>query len=275
MVCVFDDTGRPCSVAANCNFGCLGSYCTVACNTGADCPNGYGCMGIGSPPTRVCVKAEVPCDTGSTASCVGPAFCDVTVQMVVGGCTTQCTSASDCPQRAAGFQPWSCDLAAGGLCRRPPDVFGPLPNGATPAQYACNAQSVVVNVCNDAQHIDYGAFDIPNPPAVSCGATMTTAGIATDSCVDSCRYQGSCPFGFACTAVGSLGAGRIGLCLPTGGGEVGAPCVHDSDCVFGYCPSGTLKCSRDCTADGVCPGGTTCTPAGGPAVEGQPFRRCQ
>jgi hypothetical protein len=104
---------------------------------------------------------------------------------------------------------------------------------------------------------------------------MTTPGIPTDSCVDSCRYQGGCPFGFACTAVGNLAGARIGLCLPTGPGEVGAPCAHDGDCVFGYCPSALLKCSRDCTADGVCPTGSTCTPAGGPAVEGQPFRRCE
>ena len=115
----------------------------------------------------------------------------------------------------------------------------PLQNGATPAQYACdpNDADAVVNVCNDAQHIDYQAFDIPNPPGVSCSATTTTAGIATDSCVDSCRYQGSCPYGFACVGVGSVGSSRIGLCLPTGGGEVGAPCSHDGDCVFGYCPS--------------------------------------
>jgi hypothetical protein len=197
----------------------------------------------------------------------------VSSQLVVGGCTTVCSSASDCPQRAAGFSPWSCD--AGGICRRPADVFGPLQNGATPAQYACNAQGMPVNVCNDNQHIDYQAFDFPNPPAVSCSATTTTAGIATDSCVDSCRYQGSCPYDFACVGVGNLGSARIGLCLPTGAGEVGATCAHDGDCVFGYCPSALGKCSRDCTGDGVCPSGSTCTAAGGLPVEGAPFRRCQ
>jgi hypothetical protein len=56
---------------------------------------------------------------------------------------------------------------------------------------------------------------------------------------------------------------------------VGAACTQDGECVFGYCPSATMKCSRDCTKDGVCPGGTTCTAVGGPSVEGLPFRRCQ
>ena len=271
--CAFDDTGRPCTAGSTCNFGCLTSqqYCTSICATGADCPNGYGCMAVNGQ--NLCVKAEAPCSTGSAAACIAPAACDTSLQLLVTGCTLVCNTAADCPQRAAGLSPWTCD--AGGICRRPPDVYGPLQNGATPAQYACNEEGVTVNVCNDGQHIDYGAFDIPNPPVVSCSATTTTAGIATDSCVDSCRYQGSCPYGFACTAVGSVGANRIGLCLPTGGGEVGAACVHDGDCVFGYCPSALGKCSRDCTGDGICPTGSTCTAAGAPAVEGQPFRRCQ
>jgi hypothetical protein len=273
--CAFDDTGLPCSSASNCNFGCLGTYCTVACNTGADCPNGYGCTGVGNPAVRVCVQAEAICSTTDTSACLGSLFCDVTPQMVVGGCTTACTTASDCPQRAAGLSPWTCDVASGGLCRRPPDVYGPLPTAFTPAQYACNVSSMEVNVCNDAQHIDFVAFDVPTPPSVTCGASTTTPGIATDSCVDSCTYQGGCPFGNACVAVGSINGNRIGLCLPVGAGEVGSSCAHDGDCVFGFCPSSTMKCSRDCSADGVCPGGTTCTAGGGPPVEGLPFRRCQ
>ncbi len=276
LYCADDDTGRACTVATTCNFGCLTSqqYCTNNCTTGADCPNGYGCMVVSNQ--RICVKAEAPCDATDASACIAPAACDTSAQMVVSGCTLVCASASDCPQRAAGFAPWSCDT--GGICRRPPDVFGPLQNGATPAQYACdpNEADAVVNVCNDDQHIDYQAFDFPMAPVVSCTATMTTAGIATDSCVDSCRYQGSLPrSGSHVVGVGSVGSSRIGLCLPTGGGEVGASCTHDSDCVFGYCPSALGKCSRDCTGDGVCPGGTTCTAAGGPPVEGAPFRRCQ
>jgi hypothetical protein len=273
MYCAADDTGRLCNAAATCNFACLTSqqYCTKTCGSGSDCPNGYGCMTVSGQ--NVCVKAEAPCAMGDTAACIAPAACDTSAQMVVGGCTTVCNSAADCPQRAAGLSPWTCD--AGGICRRPSDVYGPLQNGATPAQYACDAAGTTVNVCNDDQHIDYTAFDIPPDPVVSCTATTTTAGIATDSCVDSCRYQGGCPWGFGCVALGSLGTGRIGLCLPEGIGEVSAACTHHSDCAFGYCAATLGKCSRDCTADGICPDGTTCTAAGGPDVEGQPFRRCQ
>jgi hypothetical protein len=159
------------------------------------------------------------------------------------------------------------------MCRRPADVYGPVEGGATPAQYVNDCKGQVVNVCNDNQHIDFTAFTIPNPPAAACGAQTTTNGVPGDSCVNSCRYQGGCSYGFACVAVGGIGNGRIGLCLPTGFIEVGAPCANDTQCAFGYCLNG--KCSRDCTQDGICPNGTTCVAGGGPAVEGKPFMRCQ
>jgi len=273
--CVLSDVGRTCTASTNCNFGCLTgpAYCTMPCSSGSDCPNGYGCEAVGTPSVSVCVKAEVPCDT-DTSGCIAAAACDTSATLVVASCTLACTTASDCPQRAAGFDAWTCD----GLCRRPPDVYGPLPQGSTPAQYACDGSGTVVNLCNDAQHIDFVAFDIPGPPAVSCSATTTTAGIATDSCVDSCTYQGGCAFGYACTALGSVNGGgaRVGLCLPAlGGGEIGASCASSDECAFGYCNTTSGTCSRDCTADDLCTTGSTCTASGSIPVEGLPFKRCQ
>jgi hypothetical protein len=133
----------------------------------------------------------------------------------------------------------------------------------------------VVNVCNDAQHIDYQALDVPPAPAVSCPSTMTVSGTATDSCVDSCTYQGGCIYGYTCVALGSVNGTRIGLCVPAGQGQVGSPCALGQECEFGYCPTSTGKCSRDCTADGVCPAGSSCVPGGGPDVNGQPFMQCE
>lgn len=90
----------------------------------------------------------------------------------------------------------------------------------------------------------------------------------------SCRYH---PSGFACSALGSLGSSsRIGLCLPALGlGAVGAACNEDADCFFGYCNRTAKKCSRDCSKDGLCPTGSSCVAAGGPAVEGLAFKRCE
>jgi hypothetical protein len=273
--CAGNDVGRNCNAAATCNFGCLTGpgYCTASCGNGSDCPNGYGCMLVSGQ--QICVKAEAPCSTSPPADvskCIAPAACDESPNLIVGGCTLACNTAADCPRRAAGLAPWSCD----GLCRRPADVVGPLPGGSTPSEWACDANNVVLNMCNDAEHIDFQQFIIPNPPAVNCvNQTMTTPGLPGDSCVDSCRYQGGCIFGFACTAVGNVGGSRVGLCLPTGGGGIGAVCSSDTQCLYGYCSTG--KCSRDCTADGVCPGGASCVAVGGPAptVEGAPFKRCQ
>lgn len=267
-LCVLSDVGRACTAAANCEYACLTGpgYCTMPCASGSDCPNGYGCQMVASQ--SVCVKAEVGCD-GAPNKCVVPAACDT--NFILSSCTLACNTAADCPQRAAGLAAWTCN----GICQRPGDVYGPLGQGV-PAEYLCNAQSTVVNACNDGQHMDFNQFTVPAPPAVSCAATMTTPGVAGDTCVDSCRYQGGCAFGFMCTAVGSVGNNRIGLCLPAlGGGEVGANCTRDGDCAFGYCNRTAGRCSRDCTSDGVCPTGSTCTAAGAPSVEGLPFRRCE
>lgn len=267
MYCAGEDTGRTCTAGGDCNYACVTNqqYCTKQCSTGADCPNGYGCQPYAGQ--KVCVLAEAYCESGSQCTVA----CDTSATLWVSGCTTQCTSAADCPQRAAGLSPWSCN---GGYCSRPADVVGPLPGG-DPALYVNNCQGKVVNVCNDNQHMDFTAFTIPNPPAAACGAQTPTDGAPGDSCVNSCRYQGGCSYGFACVAVGGINNNsvRIGLCLPTGFIEVGAPCANDTQCAFGYCVNN--KCSRDCTKDGICPGGTTCVDGGTPAVEGQPFKRCQ
>jgi hypothetical protein len=268
--CVADDVGRPCNVPSACNFACFvpgPQYCTVPCATGADCPNGYGCMPVSGQ--RVCIKAEADADQcqGANKKCIVPAACDDTI--LVTSCTLACDTPADCPERAAGLPPWTCD----GLCRRPQGVVGPLPEGA-PAEYAClNGQ--VVNLCNDGQHIDFANFTQPSPPALNCPVNVSVQGSPGDSCVDSCRYQGGCPYGYACRAAASLdnGASAVGLCMPTGFGEVGAACAKDGDCAFGWCAKG--KCSRDCTADGVCPTGSTCVPTGNPPVEGLTGKRCE
>lgn len=271
--CMLSDVGRACTQASDCQYACVTStkYCTSLCNSGSDCPNGWGCMNVSGQ--NVCVKAAAACDTGAAQDCIVPAACDTSAAMVVSGCTLACSSAADCPQRAQGLPAWTCD----GLCRRPSGVYGPLEGGSIPAQWACNLASQVVNVCNDSQHIDFSAFTIPNAPSVNCSSPITTDGLPGDACVDSCRYQGGCPWAFTCSALGSLGASsRIGLCLPgMGAGQVGATCSKDADCFFGYCNRTAKKCSRDCTKDGLCPTGSTCSPAGGPAVEGLAFRRCE
>jgi hypothetical protein len=268
--CIAHDIGRTCDMADDCLFACLttNGYCTSTCNSGADCPNGYGCMPVGSPATNVCVRTSADCAADST-QCVVPAACDSSPTLVVSSCTIACNTAADCPQRALSLPPWTCD----GLCRRPGDVSGPLPGGFEPAQWACNGSNTVVNVCGDGLHLDFDTFTQPNPPAVSCGAPTTTDGLPGDACLDSCRLGAGCPYGFACAGLAEVGGQRIGLCMTAGGGEVGANCAKNIDCVFGTCQSG--KCSRDCSKDGLCPDGSQCVNVGGTAIEGFPAKRCQ
>ncbi len=275
--CAPSDIGKPCTSGTNCNYACLvaQNYCTGNCTTAADCPNGWGCMPVGGE--RICVKAAATCDGVDNSKCVVPAACDLSPALIVGSCTLACTDPSDCPQRALGMSPWTCD----GLCRRPSGdgtaVYGPLEGGTTPPQWACNGLGQVVNVCGDGQHVDFNTFMIPEPPVVDCSSNTTTKGLPGDACVDSCRYVGGCPFGYTCAAVGSIGASnRIGLCLPSfGSAKIGALCTRHADCFFGYCNLTKGKCSRDCSWDGFCPTGSSCVRGGGPDVESLPFRRCE
>ena len=269
--CLEDDTGRTCTDPSVCNFACLTTqqYCTVGCASGSDCPGGYGCMAVGSPAQNVCVKLEAYCGVDPSV-CIAPSACDADLDLIVEGCTSVCSTAADCPQRAAPLGDWTCEA---GICKRPADVFGPLPGGYTPPEYYCDQFGSPINLCNDGLTVDFNNFTTPSPPAVDCGAPQTTPGSPTESCVNSCRYQGGCSYNFACVAVSAIGSERIGLCLPRGGVATGLSCSSNTACEFGYCNNGI--CTRDCTADGVCPAGLSCVAGGTPNVEGQPFRRCQ
>lgn len=267
QVCRASDIGRACNAAGQCNFACLSplNHCTSECDNASDCPNGYGCADAGG--TKVCVRLSADC-AADTSQCVAANVCDTS--LVVSSCSMACASAADCPQRASGLPPWTCD----GLCRRPPDVYGPLPGGYEPAQWSCNFNGDVVNVCNDGLHIDFDAFTQPAAPSVNCNAPSTTDGLPGDACLDSCRYRGGCAFGFACSGLAELSSGRIGLCVYSGGEEVGSACASNGECAFGLCSEAGV-CSRDCSRDGVCPSGSSCVAQGGPLIEGLPYKICQ
>jgi hypothetical protein len=265
--CADADVGLACNVMApgTCNYACVTpGYCTTQCTSGADCPNGYGCATVSAQ--KVCVRAEEYCGMGETCTSLE---CDNSI--LASGCTLPCSSASDCPQRASILTPWTCSTT----CVRPGDVYGPLGQGTT-ASYACNGSNVEVNLCNDAQHIDLTTGTVPTPPSISCPVSMSVDGTTGDVCLDTCRYAGACAFGYACVGIGDISNTRVDVCMPSqGAGEVGATCTTNGDCAFGYC-SGSV-CSRDCSADGICPTGSTCTAVGGsyPDVEGIAFKRCQ
>jgi hypothetical protein len=269
--CAGRDVGKACTAATapqDCNFACTPqSYCTIPCQSGADCPTAYGCAPVGGQ--NVCVRVAAFCGDDPSV-CIVPAACDGS--RLFAGCTISCNSAADCPRRPAGLDAWTCN----GLCQQPQTVWGPLPGGASAEWWESCLVGAPVNLCNDGQHIDFQHESIPLPPVLACDSDTSTPGVPGDTCADTCRYEGGCPYGFGCSAIGQTATvSRLGLCLPTGGGEIGAPCTWDGDCVFGYC-TGANRCSRDCTADGVCPKGASCNPTSPTdLVEGKPFRRCE
>ena len=126
---------------------------------------------------NLCVKLESYCGQ-STAECIAASACDADVDMIVEGCTSVCNTAADCPQRAAPLTDWTCE---GGICKRPSDVFGPLPGGSSPVEYYCDQFQNVINLCNDGLTIDFTNFTVPSPPFVDCFASQTTTGNASGS----------------------------------------------------------------------------------------------
>lgn len=278
--CLASDVGRSCAGSADCNFACLSppGHCTMPCVNGYDCANGYGCMAVGSPAQRVCVRVESFCTAGVGAECVAQAAC-VTGDTVIDACTIACESSADCPQRAGFLTPWTCATSGplAGLCDRPADVYGPLPGGYQPTEWFCSESTGnTYNLCGDGQHINFDTFSIPPPPSgLDCGSETTTAGAAGDACLNTCRYQGGCPYDYACVGLSEKNGQRYGLCLPTGPTDVGGFCQKDGDCAFGYCLLDKHECSKDCSKDGLCPTGSTCTPGNPPSVEGVPFKRCE
>lgn len=276
--CVQGDVGRLCSSDDECNSKCLPNqgYCTSQCSSGGDCPNGFGCASTGSG--KVCVKVAIYCDQRdpSAGTCAPQgAACDPGSGLIVQSCTTRCQFDSDCPQRALGLAPWRCN-PGDGYCDRPNDIFGPVPGGRS-TEYACQylGSGPVRNLCNDGLQTNVDAWTNIDPPFVNCYANDTTLGKPGDMCIDTCRYQGGCQFGTYCAALTSVGnPWRVGVCLPTGHGEIGDPCTRHRDCAFGYCNLNTNKCSRDCSADDICPSGSTCV-ATGVFVETKPFKRCE
>jgi len=246
-ICAFDDDGKPCSgtggeCADFCMTGPGANYCTSECANGSQCPAGWGCsVPIGG--TRVCLRLDKDCGVGS--DCAGQ-ICD-NQTLIVNGCTMQCSSAYDCPQRPSNLPMWSCE---GGVCFRPGDVFGPASKTEI-TSWACNAQGTPVNVCNDGLTFD-------SPPTLTCNETVTVP--TKTPCVTSCLPTGGCGQGFACVNnIVGLGNPAIPtpICIRAGFVEIGQPCTKNEDCMFGVC-STAKKCTRDCSADQVCPKGFAC-----------------
>lgn len=258
--CAFDDDGKPCNGTGQCGDACAAlGYCSSECNTALDCPGGWGCVGA-STGGKACVRLDQLCDASNYSACLSQAHCD-NETMLVGGCTIQCTTVNDCPQRALGLPTWYCNQ---GVCIRPDDVWGAVPKGDT-TQWACEPyNNTVVNLCADALTFDAA-------PALTCPVSVSVP--TSGGCVQSCRYSGGCGYGWGCVGLGEMAGQRVGICIRAGAGEVGQGCANNEDCLFSLCDNGT--CSRDCTVDGVCPTGFSCIAGGSPNVEGMQYRICK
>ncbi len=265
--CVPDDIGTPCTVStsAPCVRFCVGNpvsgmqaHCTRECRSGADCPAGYGCQdsGIG---TRVCVSTEQPCSRG--IDCVT----NICVGMTSGfqGCTSRCTSDSDCSRRmtrnvegtgVVALPPYRCQTVGGErLCVPPLQSTGGDLVGSVALGGSC------------------GSATSPMCRSGVCDAE-------TNVCVQGCTPTGGCPSGFVCRPwVDRTDIYLVCRRSATGATLIGGSCSIGADCTTGLCQGSSAGspgyCTRFCN-DRLCPTGTTCR-ALGSALDGTTISLCQ
>ena len=265
--CVLDDTGTACDVrtALPCARFCVANpvtrlmaHCTHECRTAADCPAGYGCQDAGGGQ-RVCIAAEQPC--GRASDCTT----NVCIGMAGGfqGCTSHCTSASDCPRRmtinATGvgivtLPPYECQVVDGErICVPPLQALGGDVAGSDELGAACGATGTPLcrsGVCDGEGNV----------------------------CVQGCTPAGGCPSGFACRPwVDDTDVYLVCRRSVSGNVPVGGPCSVGADCVTGLCQGSATGapayCSRFCR-DRLCPTGMRCVDIGR-ALDGTPIALCQ
>nr|MBK7067683.1 hypothetical protein [Deltaproteobacteria bacterium] len=265
--CVPDDTGTACDArtAVPCARFCVGNpvtglsaHCTHECRTAADCPAGYGCQDAGGGQ-RVCIAAEQPCSRGT----------DCTTNLCVGtvggfqGCTSRCTSDSDCPRRMTvnveglgrfALPPYQCRVVEGErICVPPLEITGGDLSGSNELGASC------------------GAGGVPLCRSGVCDSE-------TNVCVQGCTPAGGCPSGFVCRPWVD-GADIYLVCRRsvTGNVLIGGRCSVGADCASGLCQGsssgGPGYCTRFCS-DRLCPTGMRCTPLGS-SFDGTPISLCQ
>ncbi len=228
--------GGACARAGECASGrCAEGACRSRCG---DCGPGAACVGGWCAPVGERLPGE-RCDRGGECAsgvCAGRR------------CATPCADGACAPGaacRALGegdFCVATCDPAV-------PDGCGDgevcAPEGLSGAG-TCAAAAPLGEEC--ATVADCG------PRAAACVAVDPLAG---GRCASPCRPEaGGCGPGEACVAVEPGAA--LGVCLPVGALEDGAPCAAGRECASGRCDG---HCRRACAADADCADGTFCVDA--------------
>ncbi|MDB4929103.1 MAG: hypothetical protein JWM10_1587 [Myxococcaceae bacterium] len=265
--CVPDDTGTTCDARTMvpCARYCVGNpvnggmaHCTHECRNATECPAGYACQDAGGG-TKVCISAEQPCEHEI----------DCTTNLCVGlgsfqGCTSRCTSDSDCPRRMTvdvdgirfTLPPYRCQLNAG------------------------------VRLCVPPLEANGGDIAGSNELGAPCGtgaSPLCRSGVCdsvTNVCVQGCTPVGGCPSGFVCRPW--LDDGDVYLvCRRSviGAATLGTSCMIGADCTSGLClgtssaPGAPAYCTRFCN-DRLCPTGTHCMEIGS-SFDGTMLSFCQ
>lgn len=175
------------------------------------------------------------CDTCSAHANCGSGRC---LSFPEGGdyCATPCAADADCP---GGFSCAAVPTAKAKLCL-PNNLYCHEGGGTIPLGGYCYGHATCASG--------------------TCLPTRTSA-----QCTDSCDpATDSCPGGMSCVMMSGQCDGPCALCLKTGTGAIGEPCLDATTCSEAVCvgEGDVGRCSAFCDAAGdPCPDGATC--AGG------------
>ncbi len=231
-------TGDACNSGAECASNlCLNGACANPCEGNADCPNGFICEiqsipleGGGQASFNVCVEAPQPCLAND--DCTDPEICvatrmgnsvELTCQDPVPGggeLGDMCVADSDC---LSGL---CVDGACSEPCQRPIDCS---PDGSfvCEPEGSLTVNGQLLNVCK------------PKPP-------------------EQCLSNSQCSSPERCVATRGQSAIEFTCGMPNAnGGNTGATCTTDSDCIQNLCLGGV--CAPPCQGNGDCAAATDFT----------------
>jgi hypothetical protein len=266
-----------------------GRSCLLSsCATNSQCQMGDVCLLAKAPVNHAtCVPQDSgkPCTDAHPEVCVG--FCLTNALLGNGVCTTDCSSAADCPAGDACY-PISTGSGSATICF-PPD---PTPcTGATqlecriPGYQACigdpsNPPGRCLNPCRTVADCPAGStceavgglsLTYCIPPSLGAGLIGTSCGGDGNQCrsglclgtycTEKCgvtRGAQACPIGFGCAAVPDGSGGWTLACVQSGAGDFGASCTDQSGCRSALCVGAPGFCSKFCNDGAPCPTGTTC-----------------
>lgn len=254
----------PCTSSGDCSgdSACLGyapgtGYCGTRCSGAGDCPPGGQCVNTDAGPFCVgVVDGRLSCDfeaggCSSDADCPGQR-CNPTTRE----CEDIPPTGADLGEPCDGNVDCLSGICSVGACSEPCDGFNA---GSCRGGFYCDGDAnggCGTGLCRRGGP-GAAAFGAACMLDTDCSTLMCAGGVCTAPCQPG--GVAGCAEGQSCQPAAVPGCG---MCRPAADlGQVGDPCMGNTDCASGLCASrggADDFCTDFCGAEQPCPDGLTC-----------------